>query len=160
MYRKVTIVDNQGEKISIMAKKTSHEKHEEQCTVDYAFQRIGGKYKGRLIWALKSGVMRYGALKRYVTGITAKMLTQALRELEEDGLVTRVVYHEVPPRVEYELTKEGRELVPFIEMLSAWAEKQMSIRGIPSMTKTEAQKRRGLAKKAGESAEVMSPSPA
>lgn len=138
-----------------MPKKVSPDLQEKQCSVDYAFQRIGGKYKGRLIWALKNGVMRYGALKRYVTGVTPKMLTQALRELEEDGLVTRIVYLEVPPRVEYELTKEGRELVPFIEMLSDWAEKQMYMRGIPSMTKTEAQKRRGLAKKAGEGAEVM-----
>lgn len=140
MYQKVTIVDYQQENFSFMLKKNGLEEQEEQCTVDYAFQRIGGKYKGRLIWALKKGVMRYGELRRYVTGVTPKMLTQALRELEEDGLVTRIVYHEVPPRVEYGLTEEGVELLPFIEMLSAWAERQMSIRGIPSMTKTEEQR--------------------
>ncbi|SIN70014.1 winged helix-turn-helix transcriptional regulator [Chitinophaga niabensis] len=103
------------------------------CSVDYAFQRIGGKYKGRIIWALKDKVMRYGELKRYVQGITPKMLTQALRELEEDGLVQRTVYPEVLPRVEYLLTGEAKELIPFIELLSCWAEKQMQKRGIPSM---------------------------
>lgn len=121
-----------------MTKKGKDEVVEGTCTVDYAFQRIGGKYKGRLLWALKNGVMRYGELRRYVKGVTPKMLTQALRELEEDGLIQRIVYHEVPPRVEYLLTGEGKELVPFIELLSNWAEKQMRERGIPSMGKAEA----------------------
>lgn len=58
-----------------MTKKGKNEAIEETCTVDYAFQRIGGKYKGRLIWALKNRVMRYGELKRYVKGVTPKMLT-------------------------------------------------------------------------------------
>ena len=127
-----------------MTKKGKNEAIEETCTVDYAFQRIGGKYKGRLIWALKNRVMRYGELKRYVKGVTPKMLTQALRELEEDGLIQRIVYHEVPPRVEYLLTGEGKELVPFIELLSDWAEKQMKERGIPSMAKTAAPMKKAM----------------
>ncbi|MCU0322328.1 MAG: helix-turn-helix transcriptional regulator [Chitinophagaceae bacterium] len=56
------------------------------CPVDYAFQRIGGKYKGRILWVLKDGILRYGELKRAIIGITPKMLTQTLKELEEDGL--------------------------------------------------------------------------
>lgn len=95
------------------------------CTVDYAFQRIGGKYKGRLIWYLSTGVKRYGELRRLLKGVTPKMLTQALRELEEDHLISRKVYLEVPPRVEYSLTESGQELIPFIELLSKWAEKQL-----------------------------------
>lgn len=95
------------------------------CAVDYAFQRIGGKHKGRVIYQLRNGIKRYGELRRLVTGITAKMLTQVLRELEEDKLLTRHVYLEVPPRVEYQLTDTGRELLPFIMLLSEWGRKQM-----------------------------------
>jgi DNA-binding HxlR family transcriptional regulator len=97
------------------------------CAVDYAFQRIGGKHKGRIIYHLREGVRRYGELRRTMTGITPKMLTQVLRELEEDNLLTRHVYLEVPPRVEYRLTDTGRELLPFIILLSEWGRKQMGM---------------------------------
>lgn len=97
------------------------------CTVDYAFQRIGGKYKGRIIWYLHyKKILRYGELRRTVKGITAKMLTQTLRELEADNLIVRKVFYEVPPRVEYMLTETGRELIPFIIHLNAWGAKQMN----------------------------------
>jgi len=98
------------------------------CAVDYAFQRIGGKYKGRILWVLRDGVMRYGELKRAVIGITPKMLTQTLKELEADELVARKVYLEVPPRVEYTLTGTGKELIPFIRQMRSWGEKQMSMK--------------------------------
>ena len=97
------------------------------CPVDYAFQRIGGKYKGRILWFLKDGLLRYGELKRTVEGITPKMLTQTLKELEADELISRKVYLEVPPRVEYTLTATGRELIPFINQMRIWGEKQMSL---------------------------------
>ncbi len=97
------------------------------CAVDYAFQRIGGKHKGRVIYHLRNGIKRYGELRRLLTGITPKMLTQVLRELEDDDLVTRHVYLEVPPRVEYQLTATGRELLPFITLLSEWGRKQMGM---------------------------------
>ncbi|NIG52833.1 helix-turn-helix domain-containing protein [Chitinophaga sp. Cy-1792] len=90
------------------------------CAVDYAFQRIGGKHKGRLLYHLAGGTQRYGELGRRLTGITPKMLTQVLRELEEDGLISRRVYLEVPPKVEYSLTATGRELIPFIMLLAEW----------------------------------------
>jgi DNA-binding HxlR family transcriptional regulator len=96
------------------------------CPVDYAFQRIGGKYKGRILWVLKDGVLRYGQVKRAVIGITPKMLTQTLKELEADELITRKVYLEVPPRVEYSLSETGKELIPFISQMRSWGEKQMS----------------------------------
>jgi DNA-binding HxlR family transcriptional regulator len=95
------------------------------CAVDYAFQRIGGKYKGRILWVLRDDTLRYGELKRTVIGITPKMLTQTLKELEADELITRKVYHEVPPRVEYSLTVTGKELIPFISQMRSWGEKQM-----------------------------------
>jgi DNA-binding HxlR family transcriptional regulator len=95
------------------------------CAVDYAFQRIGGKYKGRILWVLRDGCLRYGELNRAVVGITPKMLTQTLKELEADELITRKVYLEVPPKVEYSLTETGMELIPFISQMRSWGEKQM-----------------------------------
>ena len=100
-------------------------KRKTYCPVDYAFQRVGGKYKGRILWYLKDDVLRYGELKRLVEGISAKMLSQALNELEEDELVTRKLYPEVPPRVEYSLTETGSELIPVIDQMRLWGEKQM-----------------------------------
>lgn len=97
-----------------------------QCPVDYAFQRIGGKYKGRILWVLRDGVLRYGELKKAVVGITPKMLTQTLKELEADELVSRKVYREVPPKVEYALTPTGKELIPFIQQMQNWGQRQMS----------------------------------
>ena len=96
-----------------------------QCAVDYAFQRIGGKYKGRILWVLKDGVLRYGELKKAIIGVTPKMLTQTLKELESDGLIVRKVYLEVPPKVEYSLTDTGKELIPVISQMRSWGEKQM-----------------------------------
>jgi DNA-binding HxlR family transcriptional regulator len=97
------------------------------CVVDYAFQRIGGKYKGRIIWYLNDKtVLRYGELRKTVKGVTAKMLTQTLRELEEDDLIKRKVYLEVPPKVEYSLTESGKALIPFIKHLYKWGENLMA----------------------------------
>ena len=98
------------------------------CAVDYAFQRIGGKYKGRILWVLREGLLRYGELKRAVVGITPKMLTQTLKELEADELITRKVYLEVPPKVEYTLTTTGKELIPFIKLMRTWGERQMLLK--------------------------------
>jgi DNA-binding HxlR family transcriptional regulator len=96
------------------------------CSVDYAFRRIGGKYKGRILWYLHEyAILRYGELGRNLPDVTTKMLTQTLRELEADKLISRKVYHEVPPKVEYTLTEVGQELIPFIEHLRQWGEKQI-----------------------------------
>lgn len=98
----------------------------EICVLDYAFQRIGGKYKGRILWALyNTQVLRYGELNRELLDITPKMLTQTLRELEIDGLVNRKLYPQVPPKVEYSLTETGKELIPFLQYLADWGRKQM-----------------------------------
>jgi DNA-binding HxlR family transcriptional regulator len=103
------------------------------CPVDYAFQRIGGKYKGRVLWFLQDGVKRYGQLRRAIVGITPKMLTQVLRELEDDQLIARTVYYEVPPRVEYNLTESGQALIPSIQMIGSWGQVQMQQQGISAM---------------------------
>lgn len=104
-------------------------KQHDYCPVDYAFQRIGGKYNGRIIWYLKDGFLRYGELKRMVEGITPKMLTQTLKELEQDDLIKRKVYLQVPPKVEYSLSESGLELVPFVDQMRIWGEKQMAMPG-------------------------------
>lgn len=97
------------------------------CSVDYAFRRIGGKYKGRILWHLYlSPILRYGEMKRTLPDITTKMLTQSLRELEDDHLIFRKVYLEVPPKVEYSLTEIGEELIPFIKHLKEWGDKQIA----------------------------------
>jgi len=97
------------------------------CPVDFAFRRIGGKYKARILWHVhRSKVLRYGELKRTLPDITTKMLTQTLRELEGDTLLNRKVYMEVPPKVEYTLTAIGEELIPSIRTLMTWGDKQMN----------------------------------
>lgn len=106
-----------------------NEKEIALCPVDYAFRRIGGKYKARILWHIhRFTVLRYGELKRTLPDITTKMLTQTLRELEEDTLINRRVYHEVPPKVEYTLTEIGKELIPSIKNLMAWGDKQMKMK--------------------------------
>ncbi|MCD0466663.1 helix-turn-helix domain-containing protein [Flavobacterium sp. ENC] len=103
------------------------------CSVDYAFKRIGGKYKGRILWNLSNkNILRYGELRKTLVDVTPKMLTQTLRELEDDELVSRKVYHEVPPKVEYSLTDIGMELIPFINHLKEWGDKQRAKEKISS----------------------------
>ncbi|MEP0462519.1 MAG: helix-turn-helix domain-containing protein [Flavobacteriaceae bacterium] len=114
-----------------MSKKKSKEPI---CAVDYAFRRVGGKYKGRILWYLsRYEVLRFGELRRHIKDITTKMLTQTLRELESDGLVNRKVYREVPPKVEYSLTTSSKELIPFINYLREWGESQMEKENILSI---------------------------
>lgn len=101
------------------------------CPVDYAFKRIGGKYKARILWHIyRNQVLRYGELKRNLPDITTKMLTQTLRELEDDALIHRKVFLEVPPRVEYTLTTNGKDLIPSIQLIMNWGSKQMKKKGI------------------------------
>jgi len=84
---------------------------------------IGGKWKPLILWRLKNGVWRFGELQRLVPGVTRKMLTQHLRELERDGIVARKVYSEVPLKVEYSLTEYGRTLRPLLKELCDWGQR-------------------------------------
>jgi DNA-binding HxlR family transcriptional regulator len=97
------------------------------CPVDYAFQRVGGKYKGRILSMLKNGTMRFGQLRKAIAGVSPKMLTQVLRELEDDQLIMRTVYYEVPPRVEYGITDNAQRLMPSIELMAVWGREQMEL---------------------------------
>jgi DNA-binding HxlR family transcriptional regulator len=88
--------------------------------VELALEVVGGKWKMPILWRLKDRTWRYGELKRSLGGISHKMLTQHLRELEADGLLTRTVYAEVPPKVEYSITDLGRTAIPAIDALRLW----------------------------------------
>jgi DNA-binding HxlR family transcriptional regulator len=87
--------------------------------------RIGDRWTVLIVGVLGDGTRRFSELRDAVGGITPKVLTQTLRALERDGLVTRKVYPEVPPRVEYTLTDLGRELITPIGVIRAWAEQHM-----------------------------------
>lgn len=103
-------------------------KHSDEpiCPIDYAFKRIGGKYKGRIILSLyNKEIMRYGELRRALADITPKMLTQTLRELEDDHLIERKAYREIPPKVEYSLSEIAKDLIPFITYLKEWGSTEM-----------------------------------
>ncbi|HEY0535015.1 MAG TPA: helix-turn-helix domain-containing protein [Actinoplanes sp.] len=90
------------------------------CPVELTVDIIGGRWRTVILARLKEGVHRYGELRRLVPGISEKMLTQRLRELEADGLVTRRDHGSVPPHVEYDLTDEGRTLVPVLQAMYDW----------------------------------------
>lgn len=95
------------------------------CPVGRALAMIGGKWKTRLICTLTAdGPQRYNELLKKTQGITNAMLAASLKELEADGLVTRTLYAEVPPRVEYALTDRGKELWPILHRLAHWAENE------------------------------------
>lgn len=101
-----------------------------QCPVTTALSVIGGKWKVIILWHLKEGgVKRFGELQRLVRGISQKMLTQELRDLEESGLVSRKVYPVVPPKVEYSLTETGWSLKPVLEQLCDWGKEYRKSRG-------------------------------
>ncbi|WP_210526703.1 winged helix-turn-helix transcriptional regulator [Rubellimicrobium arenae] len=88
-----------------------------------ALKLLTGKWKAEILWSLREGKLRFGELMRSIPGITQHMLTTQLRELERHGLVTRTVFPEVPPRVEYELTEAARDLRIVFEAIRHWSEK-------------------------------------
>ncbi|WP_289849450.1 winged helix-turn-helix transcriptional regulator [Actinoallomurus spadix] len=90
------------------------------CGIDAAMDVIGGKWKVLILWALKERPCRFGELRRHLPGVTEKVLASHLRELEEDGIVHREAYDEVPPRVEYSLTGLGVSLNAALAPLGAW----------------------------------------
>lgn len=85
-----------------------------------AFGLLSGKWKLEIMWLLNQRIYRFGELRKAIPGITQHMLTAQLRELETDGLVSRTVYAEVPPRVDYEITSKARGLGPTMDALAAW----------------------------------------
>ena len=98
------------------------------CSVEAALDVIGGKWKGVIVFQLLSGTKRFNELYRSFQGITHQMLTVQLRELEEDGVVHRTIYPEVPPKVEYSLTPFGQSLQPILLLMREWGEEYREAR--------------------------------
>jgi DNA-binding HxlR family transcriptional regulator len=90
------------------------------CPVEITADIIGGKWKPLILFHLQDRMHRFGELQKLIPGATKKMLTQRLRELERDNIVHRKVYAQVPPRVEYSLTRHGQSLRPILESMAAW----------------------------------------
>ncbi|ELC8442476.1 helix-turn-helix transcriptional regulator [Clostridium perfringens] len=96
------------------------------CPVEITLSLIGNKWKVLILRDLIEGTKRFGELKRSIGNITQKVLTSNLREMEEAGLLTRKVYAEVPPRVEYTLTEIGDSLKPILDSMFKWGEEYKS----------------------------------
>lgn len=92
------------------------------CGMGLAIDVVGGKWKLHMMWVLAEGPRRFGDIRRMLDGISEKVLTEQLRQLESDGIVKRTLYAEVPPRVEYELTPLGRELEDALNPLEKWGD--------------------------------------
>ncbi len=102
--------------------KPGHVHHPEDCrAISALLQRVGDKWTVLVVSTLGAGPMRFNALRHAVGGISQKMLTTTLRSLERDGFVTRTVFPTIPPRVDYELTDLGRELLGPVTALGDWA---------------------------------------
>ena len=101
------------------------------CAVEAAISLIDGKWKSVILHHLLAGTARFNEIRRLVPGLTPRMLTNQLRDLEIDGLVTRTVYAQVPPKVEYALTAFGQALCPALNALLKWA----ALREIPDLSR-------------------------
>jgi DNA-binding HxlR family transcriptional regulator len=92
----------------------------EKCPLLHTMEQINGRWKILLLWYISLGANRFGKLKQGIPTITTKMLSQQLRELEADELLTRTIFAEMPPRVEYALTEKSKRLFPILEKLYEW----------------------------------------
>ncbi len=95
------------------------------CPVEVTLEIIGGKWKGSILYNLLDGTRRFNEIKRMFPGLTQRVLTRLLRELERDGVVHREVYAEVPPKVEYSLTEYGRTLETLLLGMREWGARQL-----------------------------------
>lgn len=96
------------------------------CEIEVTLKMIGGKYKPLILeYLIRNGTKRFNEILHYVSHISQRTLTTQLRELENDGLIFRKVYAEVPPKVEYSITDKGRSLEAILELMCEWGEKNM-----------------------------------
>ncbi|MEV0112481.1 helix-turn-helix domain-containing protein [Streptomyces sp. NPDC050844] len=103
-----------------------------ECGMSAAVAVFEGKWKAFVMWVLAERPRRFRETRRLVTGISEKVLTQQLRELEADGIVHREVYDVLPPRVEYSLTPKGHRLYELLQLLDAWGQDHLAERSMPS----------------------------
>ncbi len=97
----------------------------ENCPINYTMNKIGGKWKPIILHRIKVGVNRFGILQRAIPIISKQMLTTQLRELEADGFIERKIFAEIPPRVEYSITKSGETIFPLLDAIQQWGKEQM-----------------------------------
>ena len=97
------------------------------CSVEAAISLIDGKWKCVILFQLLRGTLRFNEIRRRVPGVTQRMLTNQLRELEADGLIVRQVYAEVPPKVEYSLSPLGRSMEPVLVALKGWGDANIGL---------------------------------
>jgi DNA-binding HxlR family transcriptional regulator len=100
------------------------------CALDVTMGFIGGKWKSVVLWYLIENHKRFGELKKEMPGITEKMLSLQLKQLEKDGIISRKVFAEVPPRVEYCLTEHGKTLIPLLKEMALWGRTKATTEGI------------------------------
>jgi len=93
------------------------------CPVKLTSEIIGGKWKPLILFYLEDNTRRFSELQRLIPGSTKKMLTKHLRELEHDGVIHRKVFAQVPPRVQYSLTRHGQSLRPILQLMSVWGKR-------------------------------------
>lgn len=101
------------------------------CSVEAAISLIDGKWKCVILFHLLGGTLRFNEIRRLVGGVTQRTLTNQLRELEDDGLIERKVYAQVPPKVEYTISPLGRSLEPILVTLKAWGDENIGRFGKP-----------------------------
>ena len=116
------LIDNK-EKVFLLDGKEYH------CAMDITMDFIGGKWKTVVLWYLRKDKKRFSELRRLIPNITEKMLSLQLKDLENDGIVKRKIYPEVPPKVEYYLTDFGKTLIPMLEEIAKWGRKLAETKG-------------------------------
>ena len=117
------MIINNEEKVILLNGEIHH------CALDVTMHYIGGKWKTVVLWYLKKEKKRFSELKKLIPDITEKMLSLQLKALEEDGIVKRTIYPEVPPRVEYELTEFGKTMIPMLDAIALWGRELATAKG-------------------------------
>ena len=100
-------------------------KEDYPCPIQAVLDVIGGKWKVNILWHIGNEVKRFNQLNREIPAITKKMLTMQLRDLEDNEMVNRKVYAEIPPRVEYSLTEKGRSILPLLDTMCEWGKRYL-----------------------------------
>ncbi|MEI2300544.1 MULTISPECIES: winged helix-turn-helix transcriptional regulator [Ensifer] len=116
---------------STPSKRKRRTAHRTGCAVEATISVIGGVWKPVILFHLLDGKLRFNAICRLTPAATPRMITLQLRELEADGIVNRIIYHEIPPKVEYELTELGRSLAPVLVSMCKWGERLQELSGLP-----------------------------
>ncbi|MNS24086.1 putative HTH-type transcriptional regulator YybR [compost metagenome] len=120
--------------------------HAPGCSVEAALNLINGRWKGVILYHLLDGVQRFNELHRHLPGCSARLMVKQLRELESDGFIHREVYAEVPPRVEYSLTEEGRSIEPLLMQLRDWGDGWLLRRGMSTYSEMDEKRRQDAQK--------------